>query len=66
MHSQSKQGGSNRSLVDLYSQIEIPKRIHSVLHGVVAVVGNGILGELVTQAVLTCPLVDLHIEVGCG
>ncbi len=58
--------GANRSLVDFYSQIEIPKRIHPVLHGVVVDVGNGTFGELVTQAVLTFPFVDLRIEVGCG
>ncbi len=59
----ANRAGANRSLVDFHSQIEIPKRICHVLHGVVADVGNGTFGELVTQAVLTFTLVDLHVEV---
>ncbi len=54
------------SLVDFYSQVEIPKRIGPVLHGVVVDVVYGIFGESITHAILACPLVDLCVEVGCS
>ena len=58
--------GANRGLVDFYSQVEVSEGIRPILHGVVADVISGVLGESFTQAMFTRPLVDFLVEVGCS
>ena len=58
--------GANRGLVDFYSQVEVSEGIRPILHGVVADVISGVLGESFTEAMLAGPLIYFLVEIGCG